>query len=183
MWKFLVSSSNKENWPNKHAKEVCFIGRSNVGKSSLINAITKINGIARVSNTPGRTRLLNFFQEDNMILVDLPGYGFAKMSNDKKHEMILMIEDYLQNRRQLVKVFSLIDAKIGPTEDDVLMLRYLQDQKLSVTCVITKSDKANQSQLHSTQKKIRELSDDFIVTSTYSGQNIAQLRKIIASQF
>lgn len=116
-------------------------------------------------------------------MVDLPGYGFAKMSSEKKHEMILMIEDYLQNRKQLVKVFSLIDAKVGPTEDDVLMLKYLHAQKLPVICVITKADKANQSQLSLTQKKLKEFSDDFIITSTYTGQNIAQLRKIIASQF
>lgn len=183
MWKFLISSSNKENWPNQHAKEVCFIGRSNVGKSSLINAITNNQYLARVSNTPGRTQLLNFFQEDNKMLVDLPGYGYAKMPINKQKEMIVMIEEYFQQRTQLVKVFVLIDAKVGPTPDDKLMFDYLASIHLPVTVIITKADKANQSQVHATKKAMAELCDDFIVTSSHKGTNLAHLRKVIDAQF
>lgn len=183
MWKFLISSSNKENWPNQHSKEVCFIGRSNVGKSSLINAITNNQYLARVSNTPGRTQLLNFFQEDNKMLVDLPGYGYAKMPTDKQREMITMIEEYFQEREQLIKVFVLIDAKVGPTADDQLMLEYLDSIEMPVTVIITKADKANQSQIHATKKNVGDLCDDFIVTSSHKGTNLAHLRKVIDAQF
>ncbi len=183
MWKFLISSSTKANWPNQHAKEVCFIGRSNVGKSSLINAITNNQYLARVSNTPGRTQLLNFFQENNKILVDLPGYGYAKMPLKKQKEMFAMIEDYLQDRKQLIKVFLLIDAKVGPTEDDQLMLEYLVTIDLPITIVITKADKANQSQVHATKKSVSQFTDDFVITSSHKGTNLAHLRKIIDAQF
>lgn len=183
MWKFLISASEKSNWPNQHAKEVCFIGRSNVGKSSLINAITNNQYLARVSNTPGRTQLLNFFQDENKMLVDLPGYGYAKMPLKVQRQMITMIEEYFAERTQLVKVFVLIDAKVGPTEDDIMMLEYLQSLDMPVTVIITKADKANQSQTHASKKAVEQLCEDFVITSSHKGTNIANLRKIIDAHF
>lgn len=173
----------QQNWPNQHSKEVCFIGRSNVGKSSLINAITNNQYLARVSNTPGRTQLLNFFQEENKMLVDLPGYGYAKMPINKQKEMIIMIEDYFNHRQQLVKVFVLVDAKIGPTPDDEMMLEFLKNLELSTMVIINKADKANQSQIHATKKSLEALCNDFLVVSSHKGTNLAHLRKIIDAQF
>ncbi len=181
MYKFIKSSTNNENWLTGHKKEVCFIGRSNVGKSSLINALVNQKKLARTSNTPGRTQLINFFQEDKKTLVDLPGYGYAKMPLRVKEEMLKMIEEYFEHREELIRTFVLIDSKIGPTNDDIMMLEYLKKIGRDVLIVMTKADKANQSETSKTLKSVAPLGDDTLMVSAHKGKNIAKLKKIIDS--
>ena len=183
MWEFITSSSEKSNWYMENGKEVCFIGRSNVGKSTLINAITNQKALARTSNTPGRTQLLNFFGEDKKVIVDLPGYGYAKMPKKVKDKMNAMINEYFLERQQLLKAFILVDSKVGPTKDDVSMMSFLKEIDLPFMVIMTKEDKPNQSMKSKTEKKIREFTDDYIFVSSKSGKNIDKVRKIINSTF
>ena len=184
MYKFITSSTDKDNWLIGHKKEVCFIGRSNVGKSTLVNALSNQKQLARTSNTPGRTQLINFFQDnDKHTLVDLPGYGFAKIPMNIKEKMIHMIEEYFIDRKELVKTFVLIDSKVGPTTDDVLMLESLQAMNRKYIIVLTKADKTTQSEIHKTTQKIKKITDDFIVISSTKGTNIQKLKRMINAQF
>jgi len=166
-----------------HAKEVAFIGRSNVGKSSLINALANHKALARTSNTPGRTQLINFFQEDKKVIVDLPGYGYAKMPLRIKQEMFDMIENYFQTRKELIKVFVLVDTKVGPTPDDKQMIEYLMGIGRDVFVVMTKSDKAKQSEASKSMKAVIDLEVEFIQVSSHKGKNISKLRNYISSLF
>jgi len=181
MYKFIISSTNKENMLTGHKKEVCFIGRSNVGKSSLINAVVGQNALARTSNTPGRTQLINFFQEDKKTLVDLPGYGFAKMPLRIKKKMFEMIEEYFETREELVKTFLLMDSKIGPTKDDMQMVEYVKGLGRDFTIILTKSDKSKQSEISKSLKIANSLSEDVILVSSKKGTNISKLKKVIDS--
>ena len=184
MYKFIKSSSNKTNWLEGVKKEVCFIGRSNVGKSSLINALTGQNKLAITSNTPGRTQLVNFFQDaEGRTLVDLPGYGYAKVPKNLREKLVYMIEEYFVEREQNVKTFLLIDSKVGPTTEDLIMLETLQHLEKDFMIVLTKVDKVNQSQLHKTKEKMKEFYVDFLEVSSLKSKNIAKLRKIVNSYF
>ena len=183
MWKFIKSSTQNDNFLMGHAKEVAFIGRSNVGKSSLINALANQKSLARTSNTPGRTQLINFFQEDKKVLVDLPGYGYAKMPLKIKEKMLSMIENYFLTRKELIKVFVLVDSKVGPTIDDVQMIEYLLGINRDVFIVMTKADKAKQSELHKSINKVKELNVEFIQVSSKKGKNINNLRNYINKLF
>lgn len=182
MWKFIKSATDETNWLKGHAKEICFIGRSNVGKSSLINALAN-QKVARTSNTPGRTQLINFFDDNGKIYVDLPGYGWAKMSKQRQNNMLDMIENYIENKQELVRVFVLIDSKVGPTKDDLLIINFLKEVNKNFMIVLTKGDKPNQSELHKTTKMVQEIHDDFIIVSSAKGRNISKLGKIIGSSF
>ena len=183
MWKFIKSATNWENWLTSNHREVCFIGRSNVGKSSLINAITNNKNLAKTSNTPGRTQLINFFQEENKTIVDLPGYGFAKMPLKIKEKMLSMIEYYFKHRKQLVLTFLLLDSKIGPTNDDLQMIEFLKSLDCKFLIILTKLDKTNQSQKYFATKKIKELNLNFLETSSKKGTNIKKIKEIINDCF
>lgn len=184
MYKFITSATEQSNWLTGHSKEVCFIGRSNVGKSTLINALTNQNQLARTSNTPGRTQLINFFQDnDKKTLVDLPGYGYAKMPKDVKLKMIMMIEDYFSNRNELIKTFVLIDSKVGPTVDDQLMLQSLREMGRDTMVLITKADKSKQSEIYKTIEAVKDLTGDYLVISSLKGTNISKLKKVINAHF
>ncbi|AZZ65228.1 YihA family ribosome biogenesis GTP-binding protein [Metamycoplasma phocicerebrale] len=146
MWKFLKSSTSQENWLDFSFDEIVFWGRSNVGKSSLINALAK-SKIAKTSSTPGRTRLINYFQSsNNKIIVDLPGYGYASMSKKEQQKIAGIIDFYFRNSKSNKKICFLIDAKIGFTAIDLEMIEYINSLGLAFDIIITKIDKANQSQ-------------------------------------
>ncbi|XXF75536.1 ribosome biogenesis GTP-binding protein YihA/YsxC [Myxococcaceae bacterium GXIMD 01537] len=146
---FVTTAVEPKGYPTGHGAEVAFVGRSNVGKSSMINALTGRKKLVRVSNTPGRTRTLNFFDVDlerggkrhRVRLADLPGYGFAKASKADKAQWETMITTYLEKRHHLEVVVSIIDAEVGPTPDDLATLDYLQAHKRRVMVVATKMDK------------------------------------------
>jgi GTP-binding protein len=146
---FVTTAVEPRGYPAGHTAEVAFVGRSNVGKSSMINALTGRKKLVRVSNTPGRTRTLNFFdvelergtQRHRVRLADLPGYGFAKASKADKAQWEKMITTYLEKRHHLEAVVSIIDAEVGPTPDDLATLDYLQAHKRRVLVVATKIDR------------------------------------------
>ncbi|QNM93865.1 YihA family ribosome biogenesis GTP-binding protein [Mycoplasma sp. Pen4] len=181
MFKFIKSATKKENWYEHNNKEVAFWGRSNVGKSSLINAIVSNGKLARVSKTPGRTQLLNFFEnEHNAVLVDLPGYGYAKMSETKRIEMMKMIEEYLLNRKNLESLYLLIDSRHGITGTDFPILEFLVENKIPFAIVFTKADKLKQKDKAQLAKKIKQYYQefgefDYFIVSSESKMNIHKL--------
>ena len=128
--------------PNIHLPECCFIGRSNVGKSSIINAITKSKKLAKTSKTPGRTQNINsFLINDKINIIDLPGYGFAKIPKVKREELANIIEDYLINRENLKQIFVLIDCKVGIKDTDIDILDMISENNKQFSIVLTKVDK------------------------------------------
>jgi len=147
---FLTSAAAQEGWPADDRPEIAFVGRSNVGKSSMLNRLVGQRGLARVSKTPGRTRLLNFFDvtvelaKDRRTVVricDLPGYGFAKVSKAERAQWVEMIESYLEGREALRAVVVIIDVRVGPTADDVEMVHWLEAKGRRAIVVATKLDK------------------------------------------
>ena len=180
---FVQSATRTHQLPDSPA-EVAFVGRSNVGKSSLINALANQRQLARVSNTPGRTQLINVFREQGGgTLVDLPGYGFAKVPGRVRKDWPEMIEGYLLDREPLVMVFVLVDGEIGPTPLDVQMLDWLRESAVPHTVVATKTDKIRSSHR---QKRRRELAagcdlepGDIVWVSAAKGVNIDQLRSLV----
>lgn len=140
---FVAGVANMEQFPVLTLPEVAFIGRSNVGKSSLINALVNNNSLARTSGTPGATRQLNFFNLNDVLhLVDVPGYGYAKAGRKEAKGWQNLLFDYLRGRKQLARAFVLIDARHGVKEADDDMLKRLDDAAVSYQFVLTKADKA-----------------------------------------
>ncbi len=151
--KYLISSPKVENCPAPTLPEYAFIGRSNVGKSSLINMITGLTKLAKTSSSPGKTQLINhFIINDTWYMVDLPGYGFAKVSQTQRASWEKMIANYLQKRENLVTVFVLIDSRHNPQKLDLEFLRKLGDWGIPFNMVFTKADKITQRE---TAKNVR----------------------------
>ena len=167
-----------------HGPEVAFIGRSNVGKSSLINALANQRQLARVSNTPGRTQLINVFSHaGGGAVVDLPGYGFAKVPGRVRRDWPAMIEGYLLEREPLVMVFVLVDGEIGPTSLDQQVLDWLRDAEVPHTVVATKSDKVKSAKR---QRRRRDLAEgcmldtgDIVWVSAAKGIGIERVRDLV----
>ncbi len=160
-----------------------FCGRSNVGKSSLINALLN-QKIAKVSKTPGKTITINTYRVDEKFyLVDVPGYGFAKRSKLLVNQWKKPIEDYLLNASMLRLVFLLIDAKVSITQSDKMFLDWLLYNNLQTVILLTKTDKATQSQLASTKKTIQSLNLQFISTSAFSKKGLDKLAKLIEQAY
>ena len=145
---FLGGMASPSGWrPETTLPEVAFAGRSNVGKSSLINSLLRRSKAARVSNTPGRTREINFFKiNDQFVLVDLPGYGYARISKDRKAEWKPMIEGYLRGSKNLRGIVQLLDVRHDPTKDDFAMFEFLATVGVPTMVVMTKTDKLNKAQ-------------------------------------
>lgn len=139
---FVKSMKEYGEYPGKGMPEVAFAGRSNVGKSSMINCLTRRPGLARTSRTPGRTRLINVFCLDERIcLIDLPGYGYAKVSREERYSWGTMMEQYFSRTETLKHVFHLVDIRHEPTQEDRQMNEYLRANGIPFTVVATKSDK------------------------------------------
>lgn len=144
-------------YPAENLKEIAFAGRSNVGKSSLLNLITNRKKLARVSGSPGKTRTINFYIiNDEFRVVDLPGYGYAKVSKSMSEGWGEMMETYLGNRPNLVKVIQLVDIRHAPSKQDVEMYNYLRHYGLDGIVVATKADKVSRNQLPKHIKEIRQ---------------------------
>ncbi len=143
--KYIISSPDYAKCPPPNKPEYAFIGRSNVGKSSLINMLSNINSLAKTSRTPGKTQLINhFIINDDFYIVDLPGYGFAKRSLKQRKEWEKMIEDYLRKRENLMNVFILIDSRHKPQKLDIDFVNQLGKWQIPFSIIFTKSDKENQ---------------------------------------
>lgn len=154
----IISAVSKEQYPETGLKEIALSGRSNVGKSSFINAICGRKNVARTSSKPGKTITLNFYNADNkFVFVDVPGYGYAKQSKKEREKWGGMIEEYLTERENLSCVVQLIDLRHPPTQDDILMYDFLKHYELPVVIVATKSDKIAKSRL---QKHIKIIKED-----------------------
>jgi GTP-binding protein len=154
--RFVMSAKRVEDLPPTKG-EVAVVGRSNVGKSSLINAMAHRNALAKVSKTPGRTQLLNLFElSAGYTVLDLPGYGYAQVPGNVRQTWAAMIEGYLQRRQNLATVISLIDAEVGPTKLDVTTLEWLRFEGLRVQVVATKHDKVKPSKREKRQAELAE---------------------------
>lgn len=153
--KFVTSVSNSKNILKDGVQEIAFVGRSNVGKSSLINMLVKNKKLAKTSSTPGRTRLINYFLiNENLHFVDLPGYGFAKASKKEVEGWQSMIEPYLIDNPQLKCVCMLVDSRYDPTEQDKQMLKFLNYYQIPFIIIATKCDKFGKSQIKPQMQKI-----------------------------
>ena len=145
--KFVQSMSAFKPFPGQGLPEIAMVGKSNVGKSSLINNLTRNGSLARTSSEPGKTRLVNLYLiNEAFFLVDLPGYGFAKASKQEKDRWAGMIEGYLQNSANLKRVFQLVDIRHAPTQDDQMMVEYLRHYEIPFTVIATKADKLSKAQ-------------------------------------
>ncbi len=151
---FELSAADKSQFPASSLPEIALIGRSNVGKSSLINHLLKMKKLAKVSNTPGKTQLINFFTIDNILtMVDLPGYGYAKVSKSMREDWGGLIEDYLHTRKDLQLLLVLLDLNRTPNDDDLAFFEWARHFKKPLLIVFTKCDKLNQKQRHSQIQK------------------------------
>ena len=145
---FIKSSSNIKECPEKKLPEFVFLGRSNVGKSSLINMLVNNKKLSKISSKPGKTKLINHFMiNDNLFFVDLPGYGWAKASKKEKEKWRKMINEFLLNSKNLVLVFILIDIRIKPQKIDIDFINYLGRNSIPINIIFTKSDKINSSNI------------------------------------
>ncbi len=179
---FLTSAVNAAGYPNHGLPEVALVGRSNVGKSSLINALVNRRKFARVSNQPGRTQTINFYRVDTLCLVDLPGYGFARVPESVRLRWQPMIEGYLTERPNLTGVIHLVDIRHGPTQDDRQMHAWLRAMDMPYFLVATKVDKINRGRHQRQAKAIREeLGTEPILFSAETGQGRDQILKTVSS--
>ncbi|BBD42231.1 MULTISPECIES: ribosome biogenesis GTP-binding protein YihA/YsxC [Streptococcus] len=168
----LLSAANKSHYPQDEIPEIALAGRSNVGKSSFINTLLNRKNLARTSGKPGKTQLLNFFNiDDKLRFVDVPGYGYAKVSKTERAKWGKMIEEYLTSRENLRAVVSLVDFRHEPSADDVQMYEFLKYYEIPVIVVATKADKIprgkwNKHELVIKKKLDFDKNDDFIVFSS-----------------
>ena len=181
MIKFVGSFETVQALPNTQFAEYAFVGRSNVGKSSLINAIVNAK-IARTSNTPGRTQSLNLFNvDDRVMIVDLPGYGFARVSKAESMRWLERLEEYLLNRSQLRRLFILIDSRIGPKESDFELMDFCDENGICYQIVYTKKDKKIREKeqiqiLHENHPAMMEM---VLETSAEKKSGLDELRTVI----
>lgn len=183
---FIGGMAEKHGWrPDSQLPEVAFAGRSNVGKSSLLNSLVRRKSFARVSRTPGRTREINFFRVNNgFVLVDLPGYGYARISREKKSEWRPMIESYLRRTTQLRGIVLLLDIRREPSDDDRAMLDFLAEVEVPTIVALTKTDKLSKAMA---QERAGEISralaleaDQVIPFSAHTGEGRVELLEAIA---
>lgn len=182
---YIISAVSKAQFPNKTGlSEYVFLGRSNVGKSSLINAITGRRLLAHTSSKPGKTQTINFFLiDDAFYLVDVPGYGYAIRSREKRLDFGSYIESYLKNNPNLKIAFLLVDTKVGPTADDLMMYDYLKYFNIKIKVIATKADKVGKTLILRHRKQIKEKlnlsNEDLIMTSSKTKMGIEEIRKLL----
>jgi GTP-binding protein len=181
MIKFVGSFSTVESLPKTQFAEYAFVGRSNVGKSSLINAVVG-EKVARTSNTPGRTQELNLFNiDDRVLLVDLPGYGYARVSKECSARWACRLEKYLLVRSQLKRLFILIDSRVGPKDSDMELMDFCDANGILYQIVYTKKDKKirEEQQVELSHKKHGAMIPEILETSAEKKTGLDDLRKII----
>lgn len=186
--KFATSAAQKKQFPTNEWPEIAIVGRSNVGKSSLLNVLCDQKNLARVSKTPGRTQLVNFFSiEDRAYLVDLPGYGYADVPAAVQKTWDSMMHDYLSQREQLLGLLLLLDIRRMPSDHDKMMFDWLVERQLPVLIVLTKTDKIGNNEafnnLHKLAKSFDLKPKQFIQTSALNKKGIDVLRHNLNSIF
>ncbi|MFZ4627026.1 MAG: ribosome biogenesis GTP-binding protein YihA/YsxC [Blastocatellia bacterium] len=181
---FVLAATDPSSFPQDHRAEVAFLGRSNVGKSSLLNSLLGVRGLARTSSTPGRTQSINFFLiEQSFYFVDLPGYGYAKTSKEKRRAWGQLIERYLAERPQLVLSILLVDARHEPTLSDLQMKSWLQHHGLPFWVVCTKVDKLSANERRKAQQQAMATlgTDRVIPYSSITREGSSQVWEVIRS--
>lgn len=154
---YLLSAAWKSQWPDESLPEICLAGRSNVGKSSFINAMCNRKALAHVSSTPGKTRTLNFYNINNELrFVDVPGYGYAKVNDKVNLQFGEMMETYISERKNLKAMILLVDLRHNPTADDISMYEFVKYYDVPVILVATKEDKVKRSDIKKNENKIKE---------------------------
>ncbi|MDF7672079.1 ribosome biogenesis GTP-binding protein YihA/YsxC [Lactobacillus sp. ESL0701] len=169
---YAISAVREDQYPKDDLPEIALAGRSNVGKSSLINSLLNRKNLARTSSQPGKTQTLNFYiVNEEFYLVDVPGYGYAKVSKSQRAQFGEMIQDYLETRENLRGLIILVDSRHEPTKDDIAMYNYAQYLNLPILLVCTKIDKVKKNQVNkvlANLKKTLDLSYDNVTVLTYS---------------
>ena len=177
---FLKSVYPRDDYPQGGYPEVAFAGRSNVGKSSLINTLVNRKGLARISSSPGKTQSINFYLVNrSLCLVDLPGYGYAKVPQQVRKRWSPLIEDYCQKRKNLLGVVVIIDARIGPTPLDLSLIQWLRGLSLPALIVLTKADKLSKNKMAQTMRQTAEIlsldPEQIIPFSAHTGEGKKEL--------
>ncbi|MBE5036483.1 YihA family ribosome biogenesis GTP-binding protein [Subdoligranulum sp. DSM 109015] len=183
---FQASYGLSSQLPESDRPEFVFSGRSNVGKSSLINKLCNRKNLARVSATPGKTATINFYRVDNVYFVDLPGYGYAKVSNAERQRWDDLINSYFEAERHLTILVQLLDSRHAPSADDRQMLEYLRYHRIPFVAALTKGDKLKKSQQAAALAEFESLLAEYdcrkvFLTSAENGQGVEELRSYFAS--
>lgn len=184
---YKTSVVNKRDIIDDGVPEFAFVGRSNVGKSSLINSLVQVKGLAKTSATPGKTKMINYFDiNDSFRFVDLPGYGYAKVGKGQLDVWSSIMGDYLLESKSLMNVFVLLDIRHLPTEQDSLMIKFLIYYNLPFTIIVTKADKIAKSKIKQSvneiAKKLGLRTEIFLVSSAESGLGKDEILKLIENR-
>lgn len=183
---FKASYGLSSQLPPSDRPEIIFSGRSNVGKSSLINKLCNRKSLARVSSTPGKTATINFYEIDTVYFVDLPGYGYAKVGQDERRRWDKLINSYFAAARQSCLLVQLLDCRHAPSQDDCMMLEYLQHHKVPFLVALTKADKEKKSRYPAIVEEFKTFCapygcKDVILTSSDNGYGIEALQQAVES--
>ena len=181
---FLASYGISSQLPEADRPEISFSGRSNVGKSSIINKLCNRKNLARVSATPGKTATINFYSVDGCYFVDLPGYGYAKVSNADRQRWDELINSYFAAKHRCTLLVQLLDCRHAPSADDLQMLKYLHYHDIPFVVALTKADKLKKSQLAATQAEFEELCRPYgcqavVLTSAENGYGVPALQALL----
>lgn len=185
---FLISAVKVEQFPNPSFPQYLLMGRSNVGKSSFINAVSNRKNLAYTSSKPGKTETLNFYLCNNKFMfVDAPGYGYAKKAKEKRVDFGYLLEKYLNSNVNVKAVFQIIDIRHDPTEDDILVYEFLKQFDIDVYVIATKSDKISKNQIFSSKRNIIKTlgvsEDKLIIFSSETKYGVDEVEKILKSNF
>lgn len=183
---FIASYGISSQLPESDRVEFVFSGRSNVGKSSLINRLCSRKNLARVSSTPGKTATINFYSVDDLYFVDLPGYGYAKVSNADRDRWDKLINSYFEENRNNDLLIQLLDCRHDPSADDVQMLQFLHYHRIPFVIVLTKADKLKKSQIAETQSRFEKIGLQYgsravFLTSSEKGTGMEELKQYLES--
>ena len=183
--KLAIIAVRRSQYPNDGKPEFLLVGRSNVGKSSFINTLFGQKKLAKTSSRPGKTQTLNFYLiNDNFYLIDVPGYGYASVNHEQQKKMGMMIEEYLEHRDEMKRVFMLVDFRVKPSEDDILMYQFLKYYNIPVTIIVTKTDKVGNSKKERNMKLIKDtlniaVGDDIVLFSSITKTGCEEVYKIL----